>query len=100
MKLRELLESFNENPHDVDLYHWDYDEEYATMADLSMKDFTEKWLEKFRDVLDSEIAMTHNEGQNWISVFVKGVKRSHVEDLASSHAGYCSEENYKLWFTI
>lgn len=42
MKLRELLESFNENPHDVDLYHWDYDEEYATMADLSMKDFTEK----------------------------------------------------------
>jgi hypothetical protein len=38
LKLRDLLEQLNDNSKDVNLYHLDYDEEYATMVDLSLKD--------------------------------------------------------------
>ena len=100
MKLRDLLETFNENPQDIDLYHWDYDEESATMVELSMKDFTENGLEEFRVVLDMEVVQVRREDDNWVSVWVKGAHHSHVESLSLAHAGYCSEENYKRWFTM
>lgn len=100
MRLRDLFETFNENPQDVDLYHWDYDEEYPTMCELSMNDFTESGLEEFRVALDMEVMSIQSLGENYVSVGVNGAHRSHVENLSISHAGYCSEENYKLWFTM
>jgi len=98
IKLRDLLEQLNTCPHDVDLLHWDYDEEYATMSELSLNDFTQEGFENFKVALDMEVVKLKTEGETWISVFVKGAHRSHVESLSLSHAGYCSAENYDKWF--
>lgn len=100
MKLRDLLETYDKKPQDVDLYHWDYDYEYPTMVELSLRDFTEKGLEEFRVALDMEVVRVNKEGENWVSVGVRGAHRSHVESLAMSHAGYCTSEEYEQWFTM
>ena len=100
MKLRDLLEELSSNPKDVDLYHLDYDEESATMVELSLKDFTEDGLSEFKVALDMEVVQVKNENETWISVWVKGAHRSHVEGLSLSHAGYCSVEDYNKWFTM
>jgi len=100
LKLRDLLKQLNDNPKDVDLYHWDYDEESATMVDLSLKDFTEDGLMEFKVALDMEVVQIKDESDSWISVWVKGTHKSHVETLSLSHAGYCSADDYDKWFTI
>jgi hypothetical protein len=98
MKLRELIEKFSENPQDVDLYHYDVDDEAATMVDLSMKDFTEEGLERFANALDAEVVKIRTNGENWVSVFVKGCSNKDVRELSLSHAGYCSCKDYDRWF--
>ena len=100
MKLRDLLEQLNDNPKDVDLYHWDYDAESATMVNLSIKDFTSAGLIKFKAALDMEVMQVRNESESWVSVWVKGADYSYVESLSLSHAGYCSVEDYNKWFTM
>ncbi|GHU55157.1 hypothetical protein AGMMS49975_16570 [Clostridia bacterium] len=100
MKLRELLESYNSKPQDVDLYHWDYDEESATMVDLSMKGFTEAGLEEFKNVLDAEVVRVTAEGENWVSVFVKGVNHNRVAELSYAHSGNVTQEEYDRLFTM
>ena len=100
MKLRDFLEQLNANPKDVDLYHWDYDAESATMVDLSLKDFTADGLNEFRTVLNMEVMQVRNESESWVSVWVKGADYSYVELLSLSHAGYCSVEDYNKWFTM
>jgi len=99
MKFRDLLEELNSNPKDIDLYHCDYDEESATMVDISLKDFTEDGLTEFKVTLDMEVVQVKDESDTWISVWVKGAHHSHVESLSLSHTGHCSTENYSRWFT-
>jgi hypothetical protein len=98
MKLRELLETYNGKPQDVDLYHWEYDEVLGTMVDLSMKDFTEAGLEEFKEVLDAEIARITAEGESWVSVFVKDVNRKLVAELTYAHVGNVTQEEYDRLF--
>jgi hypothetical protein len=66
MKLRDLLEQLNDNPKDVDLYHWNIDGESATMVDLSLNDFTEDGLKEFkvalRTITTSGLQLTKNKG--------------------------------------
>ena len=100
MKLRDFFEQLNSNPKDVDLYHWDYDEESATMVDMSLKDFTKDGLDEFSVALDMEVVQVKDESETWVSVWVKGAHRSHVESLSLSHAGYCSVKDYSKWFTM
>jgi len=99
MKLRDLLKELNNNPKDIDLYHWDHEEESATMVEVSLKNFTEDGLTVFKATLDMEVVHVKDESDTWILVWVKGAHRSHVESLALSHAGHCSLENYNKWFT-
>ncbi len=100
LRLRDLLETFNGDPRDVDLFHADYDEESATMVDLSLNDFTEEGLKEFKIVLDTKVVRVEAMGGNWISVYVDGVDYSQIESLALSHAGYCLCEDYDRWFTM
>jgi len=100
MKFSELLEELNNNPKDIDLYHWDYDDESATMVGVSLKDFTEDGLTEFKTTLDMEVVQVKDESSTRILVWVKGADSSHVKNLSLSHAGYCSAENYNKWFTI
>jgi hypothetical protein len=98
MKFRELLETYNDKPQDVDLYHWEYDEEFGTMVELSMKSFTEAGLEEFKEVLDADVARITAEGEDWVSVFVKGVNHKRVAELAYAHVGNVTSKEYDRLF--
>jgi hypothetical protein len=100
--LRDVLESYNDSPKDVDLYHWDYDLEFATMVDCSMNMFTAEGLKKFDKILNAKVEKVYEERSkyisNWVSVYVTGINYHKVEELALSQAGYCSVEDYEKWF--
>ena len=100
MKLIDLLKQLNDNPKDVDLYHWDCDSEAYTMAALSLKDFTASGLTEFQIALNMDVERVQEETKSWLSVWVKGAHHSQVERLSMSHAGYCSVDDYNDWFTM
>jgi hypothetical protein len=96
--LSDVLESYNDNPTDVDLYHDDYDIESPTMAECCLKMFTAEGLKEFESVLNAKVERVRVEGEDWVSVFVTGVKHSEVEQLSYSQAGHCSVGDYDKWF--
>jgi hypothetical protein len=96
--LRDVLASYNDNPVDVDLYHDEYDEEFPTMAECCLKEFTDEGLKEFEKVLNAKVEKIRPEGKDWVSIFVTGIKHSEVERLSLSQAGYCSVEDYQKWF--
>jgi len=98
MKFRALLEQLRDNPHDVDLLHDDHYDVYPTMADLSIDDFTDAGLERFKTALDMEVVYIQPKGGTWIMVSVKGAPLIHVKEIAQSHAGYCDAGDYDKWF--
>jgi hypothetical protein len=100
IKFREFLADYNTDPQDVDLYHWDVDEDSATMVDFSLKDFTEEGLAVFKDVLDADFVRVTPIAEHHIAVYLTGVRPSYIRELCLSHAGYCSVENYSRWFTM
>jgi hypothetical protein len=96
--LRDVLKSYNDSPKDVDLYHWDYDEESATMVECCLKMLTEDGLKHFETVLNAKVEKVDEEREDWVSVYVTGIKYRKIEELALSQAGYCSVEDYEKWF--
>jgi hypothetical protein len=100
MKLRELLEAFNEAPRDIDLFDWNWDEEFPSMVELSLQDFTECGLQKFRYVLDAKVASIRARREGWLAVYLTGVRHQYINELASAYAGNCSVNDYKRWFTM
>jgi hypothetical protein len=98
MLLKEFLAQLGDEPKDVDLYHWDYDEESATMVECCLKAFTAEGLKEFEKVLNAKVKRVNPEGKDWVSVYVTGVKYRVVERVSLSQAEYCSVEDYEKWF--
>jgi hypothetical protein len=98
MLLKEFLAQLDDEPKDVDLYHWDYDEESATMVECCLKAFTAEGQKEFEKVLNAKVERVTPESKDWVSVYVTGVKYREVERMSLSQAGYCSLEDYEKWF--
>jgi hypothetical protein len=96
--LRDVPESYNDNPTDVDLYHNDYDIESPTMAECCLKAFTEEGLKEFETILNAKVERVRPEGKDWVSIFVTGVNHHEVERFSLSQAGYCLVDDYEKWF--
>jgi hypothetical protein len=97
MQFKDFLNQVEENSKEIQLYHKDIDEEYPTLVDFGAKTLTNEGLEHFKDILNAEVVEQQEEPYT-IYVTVDKVKCSKVSELAYAHCGYCSKENYQLWF--
>jgi hypothetical protein len=99
MLFKEFLEQTEGSLNDIQLCHKDIDEEYPTLVDFGAKTLTDEGLKHFADILNAEVDEHREEKEsNIVYVTVKKVKYSKVSELTYAYCGYCSEENYQLWF--
>jgi hypothetical protein len=101
MKLRELLEVYNDYPQAIDLYHVD---EYGTrqtryrMTSLTLQDFTAEGLIAFADVLDAEVLAVKAMATYQNEVYIKGCSILQAENLSAIRAGHINADTYRLLF--
>ncbi len=83
---------------EVHLVDAEVEHEVATIVELNQTTLTEAGREQWRDVLDARVTRIYS-GIYGTQIELSGCDYKQVEAFSFALAGYCSEEEYRIWMT-